>query len=77
LQRVAAGGANRAAERADRRHGQAGGKLGATYPEIGLLRTVPGVGPIVAAARKLAVLLHSMWRSGQRFQPFPQAAVAA
>ncbi|HEX4005624.1 MAG TPA: IS110 family transposase [Acidobacteriaceae bacterium] len=29
---------------------------------------------IVAVARKLAVLLHSMWRSGQRFQPFPQAA---
>ncbi len=26
---------------------------------------------IVAVARKLAVLLHSMWRSGQRFQPFP------
>ena len=29
---------------------------------------------IVAVARKLAVLLHSMWRSGQRFQPFPQPA---
>jgi transposase len=27
---------------------------------------------IVAVARKLAVILHSMWRSGQRFQPFPQ-----
>jgi transposase len=27
---------------------------------------------IVAVARKLAVLLHSMWRSGQRFEPFPQ-----
>lgn len=27
---------------------------------------------IVAVARKLAVLLLSMWRSGQRFQPFPQ-----
>lgn len=27
---------------------------------------------IVAVARKLAVLLHSMWRSGERFQPFPQ-----
>lgn len=26
---------------------------------------------IVAVARKLAVLLHSMWRSGQRFQAFP------
>lgn len=32
---------------------------------------------IVAVARKLAVLLHSMWRSGQRFQPFPQTAGAA
>jgi transposase len=32
---------------------------------------------IVAVARKLAVVLHSMWRSGQRFQPFPQAAMAA
>jgi transposase len=33
---------------------------------------------IVAVARKLAVVLHAMWRSGQRFQPFPQqAAVAA
>jgi transposase len=31
---------------------------------------------IVAVARKLAVLLHSMWRSGQRFQPFPQPATA-
>jgi transposase len=29
---------------------------------------------IVAVARKLAVLLHSMWRSRQRFQPFPQPA---
>lgn len=28
---------------------------------------------IVAVARKLAVLLHSMWRSGQSFQPFPQS----
>jgi len=27
---------------------------------------------IVAVARKLAVLLHSLWRSGQSFQPFPQ-----
>ena len=26
---------------------------------------------IVAVARKLAVLLHSMWRSGRSFQPFP------
>lgn len=31
---------------------------------------------IVAVARKLAVLLHSMWRSGQRFEPFPQTAQA-
>jgi transposase len=29
---------------------------------------------IVAVARKLAVLLHSIWRSGQHFQPFPQTA---
>jgi len=27
---------------------------------------------IVAVARKLAVLLLSMWRSGRRFEPFPQ-----
>jgi transposase len=32
---------------------------------------------IVAVARKLAVLLHSMWRSGQQFQPFPQTKAAA
>lgn len=32
---------------------------------------------IVAVARKLAVLLHSMWRSGQRFTPFPQPATPA
>jgi transposase len=31
---------------------------------------------IVAVARKLAVILHSMWRSGQRFQPFPQPVQA-
>ena len=31
---------------------------------------------IVAVARKLAVTLHSMWRSGQHFQPFPQPAPA-
>ncbi len=31
---------------------------------------------IVAVARKLAVLLHSMWRSGQRFEPFLQPAQA-
>jgi hypothetical protein len=27
-------------------------------------------------ARKLAVMLHSMWHNGQRFQPFPQATAA-
>jgi len=32
---------------------------------------------IVAVARKLAVLLHSMWRSGQRFQAFPQPRTVA
>lgn len=32
---------------------------------------------IVAVARKLAVLLHSMWRSGEPFQPFPQTTAAA
>lgn len=32
---------------------------------------------IVAVARKLAVMLHSMWRSGQHFQPFPQPAAVA
>jgi len=32
---------------------------------------------LVAVARKLAVLLHSMWRSGKRFQPFPQPAATA
>lgn len=31
---------------------------------------------IIAVARKLAVLLHSMWRSGQCFQPFPQPVAA-
>lgn len=31
---------------------------------------------IVAVARKLAVLLHSMWRSGQSFTPFPQPQTA-
>lgn len=29
---------------------------------------------IVAVARKLAVVLHSMWRNGRRFEPFPQPA---
>lgn len=32
---------------------------------------------LVAVARKLAVMLHSMWRSGQRFQAFPQEATVA
>lgn len=32
---------------------------------------------IVAVARKLAVILHSMWRSGQPFQPFLQPAATA
>lgn len=32
---------------------------------------------IVAVARKLAVLLHSMWRNQQRFVPFPDSAPAA
>ena len=31
---------------------------------------------IVAVARKLAVMLHSMWRSGKSFQPFPQSVTA-
>jgi transposase len=32
---------------------------------------------LVAVARKLAVILHSMWRNGERFQPFPPAATVA
>ena len=32
---------------------------------------------VVAVARKLAVILHSMWRNGQRFQPFRQPVTAA
>jgi transposase len=32
---------------------------------------------VVAVARKLAVLLHSMWRNGERFKPFPQSTPAA
>jgi transposase len=32
---------------------------------------------LVAVARKLAVLLHSMWRSGKSFQPFPPPRPAA
>ncbi len=29
---------------------------------------------LVAVARKLAVLLHHLWRTGQRYEAFPQAA---
>jgi transposase len=32
---------------------------------------------IVAVARKLAVILHCMWRSGQNYQAFPERAAAA
>lgn len=32
---------------------------------------------VVAVARKLAVLLHRLWRSGQTFVPFPQPLTAA
>jgi transposase len=32
---------------------------------------------IVAVARKLAVILHCMWRTGQDYQPFPPQASAA
>jgi len=46
-------------------------KLAATGGKRGKKRA------IVAVARKLAVLLHSMWRNGQRFQPFPQQAAKA
>jgi len=46
-------------------------KLAATGGKRGKKRAV------VAVARKLAVILHSMWRSGQHFQPFPQAATVA
>jgi transposase len=46
-------------------------KLAATGGKRGKKRA------IVAVARKLAVVLHAMWRSGQRFQPFPQAAAVA
>lgn len=31
---------------------------------------------IVAVARKLAVILHRMWRRGEAFQPFPQMRAA-
>ena len=46
-------------------------KLAATGGKRGKKRA------IVAVARKLAVVLHAMWRSGQRFHPFPQPATAA
>jgi len=29
---------------------------------------------VVAVARKLAVLLHTLWRSGERYRPFPEPA---
>jgi transposase len=32
---------------------------------------------VVAVARKLAVVLHAMWRNSQRFQAFPQPVTAA
>ncbi len=32
---------------------------------------------LVAVARKLAVILHCMWRRGQSYQPFPQPASLA
>ena len=32
---------------------------------------------VVAVARKLAVLLHHLWRTGQSYQPFPAAAAAS
>jgi transposase len=44
-------------------------KLAATGGKRGKKRA------IVAVARKLAVMLHSMWRNGQPFQPFPQTGV--
>ena len=31
---------------------------------------------VVAVARKLAVLLHAMWRTGRSCQPFPPSARA-
>jgi transposase len=46
-------------------------KLAATGGKRGKKRA------IVAVARKLAVILHAMWRSGQRFQAFPQASTVA
>ena len=46
-------------------------KLAATGGKRGKKRA------IVAVARKLAVILHAMWRNGQRFRAFPQAATVA
>ncbi len=46
-------------------------KLAATGGKRGKKRA------IVAVARKLAVILHSMWRNGERFQAFPQTAAVA
>jgi transposase len=46
-------------------------KLAATGGKRGKKRA------IVAVARKLAVLMHSMWRNGQPFQPFSQQATIA
>jgi transposase len=46
-------------------------KLAATGGKRGKKRAV------VAVARKLAVVLHAMWRNRERFQAFPQPATAA
>ena len=46
-------------------------KLAATGGKRGKKRA------IVAVARKLAVILHAMWRNGERFQAFPQPATIA
>jgi transposase len=46
-------------------------KLAATGGKRGKKRAV------VAVARKLAVVLHSMWRNGECFQAFPQPATKA
>jgi transposase len=39
------------------------------YPETKLLRQVQGVGTLVAVARKLSVLLHHLWISGEVYEP--------
>jgi transposase len=46
-------------------------KLAATGGKRGKKRA------IVAVARKLAVILHCMWRRGQSYQAFPQSTAAA